>query len=49
MNDEKFITSIKNGRTLGSATPQKKDTPKEPTRVPIDEGKGLGRATPAKR
>lgn len=47
MKDNNRITSIQNGRTLGSATPQKKETPKAPT--PINEGKGLGKATPAKK
>lgn len=47
MKDNNRITSIQNGRTLGSATPSKKDVPTAPQR--IDEGKGLGKATPKKK
>lgn len=47
MKDNKQIISIQNGRTLGNATPQKKETTKEHTQ--LNEGKGLGKATPAKK
>lgn len=46
MKDNNRIASIHNGKTLGSASP-KKEIPKEPS--PINEGKGLGKATPVKK
>ena len=47
MKDNKRIISIQNGRTLGTATPQKKEPPKRQTQ--LNEGKGLGKAIPAKK
>lgn len=46
MKDNSRIASIRNGKTLGPASP-KKETPKEPVR--INEGKGLGKAYPNKK
>ena len=46
MKDNNRIASIHNEKTLGTATP-KKETSKESTQV--NEGKGLGKATPTKK
>lgn len=46
MKDNSRIASIRNGKTLGPASP-KKETPKGPVR--INEGKGLGKASPTKK
>ncbi len=47
MKENKRIISIQNGRTLGTATPQKKEPPREHKQ--LNEGKGLGKSTSAKK